>query len=460
MSALHALLHSTLNKAPAIWDTDLCDVLSNPTIMSQVEEADVFLKGHWKAWMFGPDEVARILKNSTFTSEDLKYLKEKTPPPEPSSSIQKNSQPIMKKRKTHNHSPLTQSVKMLSTKPRLKPKLSSARVKNEPFLPEKEGSVASGKAPACSRACKGGKIPIVKVPTLCHKKGVTPPPAVISEDTHTDSWGCSPTLITTELMLDRIFTDLPLLSVLHLLHKDATGCTMCAGHWVLCQHKEPLSSFIEMHDCNFLAADCQICHLLNVLHEAYQLCTAALCNLLQAFSQVEGAHDMDVFKKFARECSTGCHLLIDMGLIRDEDGVLQCITAPQLRHYYPCPLTVHSEMTPEPQLPMFSVLQPDIRPVGGMESDEHSDGDHQDKVTVEKDLERDQLLPSSPIHPDLKAGPSIMNYGSSVWPDMVGSAHTLDIPRDSLGEREWNHPPSQSYQFYPGLEARHLFGPY
>ncbi len=43
MSNSYALLHSALNKAPALWDTDLCDVLSNPTIASQVEEADVFL---------------------------------------------------------------------------------------------------------------------------------------------------------------------------------------------------------------------------------------------------------------------------------------------------------------------------------------------------------------------------------------------------------------------------------
>ncbi len=53
-----------------------------------------------------------------------------------------------------------------------------------------------------------------------------------------------------------------------------------------------------------------------------------------------------------------------------------------------------------------------------------------------------------------------MNYGSSVWPGMAGSTHTLDIPRDSLGERAGNYPPSQGYRFYPGLEACRLFGPY
>ncbi len=98
-------------------------------------------------------------------------------------------------------------------------KPSTSRVKNEPPLPEKEGSVTSGKAPVCTRARKGTKAPIIKVLTLCHKKGVTPPPAVISEDTHADPRGRSPTPITAELMLDRIFTDLPLLSALCLPHK-------------------------------------------------------------------------------------------------------------------------------------------------------------------------------------------------------------------------------------------------
>ncbi len=43
MATSYVLLHSALKKAPALWDTSLCDALSNPTIVSQVEEADVFL---------------------------------------------------------------------------------------------------------------------------------------------------------------------------------------------------------------------------------------------------------------------------------------------------------------------------------------------------------------------------------------------------------------------------------
>ncbi len=165
-----------------------------------------------------------------------------------------------------------------------------------------------------------------------------------------------------------------------------------------------------MHDRNFLAADRQIHHLLNTLHEAYQLRTATLCNLLQAFSQVKGAHNTDAFKKFSREYSTGHCLLIDMGLIRDEDGVLQCVATPQLRHYYPHPLTIHSETTPEPQLPAFTVLSPDVRPIGGSESDEDSNGDRQNKATVEKDLEQDQLSLLSLVHPDPTAGSSVRSF--------------------------------------------------
>ncbi len=43
MATSYVLLHSALKKAPALWDTSLGDALSNPTIASQVEEADVFL---------------------------------------------------------------------------------------------------------------------------------------------------------------------------------------------------------------------------------------------------------------------------------------------------------------------------------------------------------------------------------------------------------------------------------
>ncbi len=54
-----------------------------------------------------------------------------------------------------------------------------------------------------------------------HKKEVTPP-HVLAEDTHVDIRGRSPTPITMEYMLDRILTDLPMLSALHLPHRVCT----------------------------------------------------------------------------------------------------------------------------------------------------------------------------------------------------------------------------------------------
>ncbi len=150
----------------------------------------------------------------------------------------------MRKRKARDRSPSTQSVQTSSTQPEPKPKIdkpskkrskcqqtppsqertadlvpppsktSTSQVKSEPGVSVKEGSTTTGKAPVCARTRKGAKVPIVEVLTICWKKGDTPPPTIISEDTHADPWGRSPTPITVELMLDRIFTDLPLLSAL------------------------------------------------------------------------------------------------------------------------------------------------------------------------------------------------------------------------------------------------------
>ncbi len=68
-----------------------------------------------------------------------------------------------------------------------------------------------------------------------------------------------------------------------------------------------------MHDRNFMAADRQIHLLLDALHEAYEMCSAALCNLLQVFSSVEGGHDTDAMLKFAHEYPIGHRLMINMG---------------------------------------------------------------------------------------------------------------------------------------------------
>ncbi len=112
-----------------------------------------------------------------------------------------------------------------------------------------------------------------------------------------------------------------------------------------------------MHDCNFMAADCQICLLLDTLHEVYEMRSAALCNLLQAFSSIEGGHDTDAMVKFAREYPVGHRLMINMGLIMDKDGLLQKAFDLQFRHYYPRPLQLHSETELELSLPAFMVIK-------------------------------------------------------------------------------------------------------
>ncbi len=112
-----------------------------------------------------------------------------------------------------------------------------------------------------------------------------------------------------------------------------------------------------MHDHNFTAADRQICLLLDALHEAYEMCSADLCNLLQAFSSIEGGHDTDAMVKFAHEYPVSHRLMIDMGLITDKDGLLQKAFDPQFRHYYPCPLQLHSKTEPEPSLLAFTVIK-------------------------------------------------------------------------------------------------------
>ncbi len=146
-----------------------------------------------------------------------------------------------------------------------------------------------------------------------------------------------------------------------------------------------------MHDRNFMAADRQIRLLLNALHEAYEMHSAALCNLLQVFSSVEGGHNTDAMVKFACEYPVGHRLMINMGLITDEDGLLQKVFDPQFRHYSPRPLQLHSEKSPEPSLPAFTVLKDKKRkkrhwrseaPETGVEHGDEEEQADDDKVVV------------------------------------------------------------------------------
>ncbi len=82
--------------------------------------------------------------------------------------------------------------------------------------------------------------------------------------------------------------------------------------------------------------------------------TAMLCNLLQAFSLIEGGHDTDAMLKYMHKYPVGHRLMIDMELIMDEDRLLQKVFNLQSRHYYPQPLHLHSKKTP---LPKFTVTE-------------------------------------------------------------------------------------------------------
>ncbi len=365
---------------------------------------------------------------------------------------------------------------------------SSAPAKKSSAKDQKDSSVAPSKTLVKPHGHKPVKPPLVEVTTKPHKKAVTPPPAILAEDTHVDVRGRSPTPVTVEYMLDRIFTDYPTLSALRIPHRvkcfssffflpgsnplflsrtlqdvlcvlgtvcfasikslwlhaltvtvgvtAPVGCPpmTCRRSMINCYHlHRPLihvctftysflffsaNSFlvVEMHDRNFMAADHQIRLLLNALQEVYKMRSAALCNLLQAFSSVEGSHDTDAMVKFAREYPIGHRLMIDMGLIMDEDGLLQKVFDPQFKHYYPRPLQLHSKKLPELSLPAFTVLKDKKKkkrhrrseaPETGVEHGYEEEQADDDKVAG--DL-IDQLEPS-PVHPS-KAASSVSYFPS------------------------------------------------
>ncbi len=93
---------------------------------------------------------------------------------------------------------------------------SSAPAKKSSAKDQKDSSVTPSKTSVKPCGRKPVKPPLVEVTTKPHKKAVTPPPAILAEDTHVDVWGRSPTPVTAEYMLDRIFTDYPTLSALRI----------------------------------------------------------------------------------------------------------------------------------------------------------------------------------------------------------------------------------------------------
>ncbi|KAK0234974.1 hypothetical protein EDD85DRAFT_954483 [Armillaria nabsnona] len=364
------------------------------------ELPDWFINGHWNIWVYRPDLVKDFLKNGPFTTSDAHLLKATAvtliqPPPmkkckdhEPlppilssqaSTSSAKTEKPVLKWSKTG----LSTTSKDGSASTPLKMLSAKDKVKAETQPMKKECSTA----PVKPRGHKQVKTPFVEVSTKPHKKTATPPPTILAEDTHVDIRGQSPTLVTADFASsspDKMRQDVPcvpgavcfantrnLWPRVPIVIAGVTAPEVHDNLLLLAQAAYPHKFFlitwlhsylsflpvIEMHDCNFTAADCQICLLLDTLHEAYEMHTAALCNLLRVFSSIEGGHDTDAMLKFAHEYPVGHRLMIDMGLIMDEDGLLQKVFNPQFRHYYPHPLQLHSEKTPELQLPAFMVIK-------------------------------------------------------------------------------------------------------
>ncbi|KAK0431314.1 hypothetical protein EV421DRAFT_1743217 [Armillaria borealis] len=403
MSDPYYLLPATLKKAPALWDTEVYDSLSNQQIAEQIEGAHTllttyrsafnrpyldfiecflatalqavhelpnwFVKPHWSIWVYGPDSVKEFLKDGPFTTSDVKLLK--TPAVTPAAPVP------LKKRKIHDPSPpvpssqagsskagaplkeekpackwskqdqaLTTSTTKTGSSAALSKKSSSKDKGRAASLPiTKESSTARDKTPGKPR----GRKLLVEVPTVPRKKEVTPPPAILSENTHVDIRGRSPTPVTADLTspspgCGRLYHVCwpPVLTVI-------AGVTAPVGY--------PLMT------CRRL--------------------------LILAFSSVEGSHNTDAMLKFAHKYTVGHRLMIDMELITDKDGLLQKVFDLQMKHYYPCPLHLHSEMTPEPPLPEFAVL-PDKKkqPSDKLETkdgdEEHADDDQVAKSLVDQ----------------------------------------------------------------------------
>ncbi|KAK0430111.1 uncharacterized protein EV420DRAFT_1615763, partial [Desarmillaria tabescens] len=446
-----ALLHAALEKAPALWDTDVADSLCQIEIAEQAGNAHVLLAAYcatfahphptivdrffataskavhgiperlvhpdWKLWACSPKIANKVLKAGVFTMADAKFLREPSPPPAPVPAATSNS----KKRKPHGRSPSTRPLKdqasssvdeerdLLPSLRKEKETASSSRTSSKhpkrdqvspsvdeerelsplpskkeatttkrkgtippPTVLGKESSAAPEKSQVKGRGCK---TVVKEEPTVPRAKEPTPPPAILAEDTHVDIRGRSPTPVTAEYMLERILTDSPLLSAMRLPHKDATG--------FLCQHKEPLMTctncnkwghcscrlsasdlqevhdnlltsaqaaypFMEMHDRLFQSADRTIRHLLNALHKTTE---SALRHCVTCYKH---SLKLKVTTIPMRSSILHVNFRLDAACLSTWGCLLP---APQLRHYYPHPLTMHSETDPKPQLPEFTILE-------------------------------------------------------------------------------------------------------
>ncbi|PBK85030.1 hypothetical protein ARMGADRAFT_1036734 [Armillaria gallica] len=155
--------------------------------------------------------------------------------------------------------------------------------------------------------------------------------------------------------------------------------------------------------------------------------------------------------KFARKYPVGHRLMIDMGLITDKDGLFQKACDSQFRHYYPCPLQLHSEKSPEPLLPAFTMLKDKKKKKRQTSEAAEQEAKH---VSEEKQADDDQVkgalidpLESLLIHPS-KAASSGVNLVSMDGQGYARSAQLFKVSQQHclmLGDAHWSPLSHQAY---------------
>ncbi|KAK0447493.1 uncharacterized protein EV420DRAFT_1483840 [Desarmillaria tabescens] len=491
-----SMLHSAVDKSPAIWDSAQADRIGCDELVSQINEAHVFLTAYcasypppypnivdsllvtasatvqdlpprlqnplWCAWQLSPEVTETVLLAGPFTLTEVPLLVE-LPPPPPRTSPRKHkggpSPPVADRMKFGLPCDLSKDVPKRSKRDTPVVQLKATPIKTEPVSEAPSSveppSTKSTKTHAVSvksdkteaKTCGRHGREVVETPLPPSARQPMPTIAVIAEDTH-----------------------------------GISGCTMCASRRVLCTHKEPHSTcancaklghcscrlsaddlqevrdtllplaqgaypLVEMYDINFRTADRTICHLLNCLHDTYQIWSASLCNMLQAFAQIEEDHDTDTLMKFACCFPVGRRLLIDMGLVEEKDNKeLDHVAAPQVRHYYPREPArrVETLTGPEPSLPSWRAISP--YPSGAEQAKVQESKDGEDETQVADDLQVDQLH-SSPVHPERRTRSSSLASDpdfyasdctdeafsdSSVGSDLVTLHPNADVPAPHL----------------------------
>ncbi|KAK0450475.1 uncharacterized protein EV420DRAFT_1561988 [Desarmillaria tabescens] len=376
----------------------------------------------WKLWACSPEIANKVLKAGVFTMADAKFLREPSPPASSSSSSvdeERDLLPSLRKEKETASSSRTSSKHPKRDQER---ELSPLPSKKEATTTKRKGTdPSSHSAPEKSQVKgRGCKTVVKEEPTVPRAKEPTPPPAILAEDT---AFLCQ--------------------------HKEplmtCTNCNNLSASDLQEVHDNLLTSAQAAYPCSFNLPTARSCHLLNALHKNYGIRTAALCNMLQAFTQVEGDHDTDALVNFARQFPVGRRLLIDMGLVSQKEK--DELELPQLPEF-----TILENQTSTPRTSRSSARSP----VG-------SDNDEEDD-----EAEGDQMSSnSSPAHPVKHPGTSVippsLTNSSFAWPGPSMSGSGFGGTREvQLGpywfwERDWNRPPSQ---IFPPSDTYRRFGPF